>query len=183
MSRFPRLSRFAAVAALAVSTVTVFAASPASAATGSLTAASNGFTVTYTNPTPGTDFAVLLMFTGTHSCANLSPGDFNTATYGMYGDSTFPAQVRIAASPASYTFGSPAYGSGGVGSTTIAAGSYSVCLLSFVDNGQSSPPTITQLGSLAVTITDPGATTTTTTSVAPTTTAAGSGSVSPAFTG
>ncbi len=182
MSRFPRLSRFAAVTALAVSTVTVFSASPAVAATGSLAAASNGFTVTWTNPTPGTDFAVLLMFTGTHSCANISPADFNTATYGMYGDSSFPASVRIAPSPATYTFGSPAYGNGGVGSTTIAAGSYSVCLLSFVDNGQN-PPTITELGSLAVTITDPGATTTTTTAAPITTTTAAGGAATPAFTG
>ena len=166
MSRFPRLTRYVAAAALAASTLTVLSTSPASAATGSLAAASNGFTVTWTGTGPN-DMTQLMMWSTPHTCStNDSPLQAN---YVLYGDPTAPANMQLSASPASYTFGSAVFDLSSFGATTIAAGSYVVCLLSVV-SGVGGATTL--LGNLAVTIVDPNASPTTTAAPTTTTTAA-----------
>jgi hypothetical protein len=78
--------------------------------------------------------------------------------------------MQLAASPASLTFGSAAFTLQGFATTTIAAGSYTFCLVTYV----SGPQGQAIAGQLDAVIVDPNATTTTT-STSTTTTTAGSG--------
>lgn len=188
MVRILRPTRLVAVAAFVVSSFAVFGATPAGAATGSLTAVSGGVTVTYTGST-NNDFVELLVWPSGHTC------DLNDAaiqaTYYMMSDPTAPPAMQLAASPATLTFGSAAFTLNGFTATTIAAGSYTFCLQTNVP-GPGGQAIAAQLDTAVV---DPNATTTTTststtTTVAPgsPTTTAASGSaggdpVAPAFTG
>ena len=64
MSRFLRPTRLVAAAALVVSSFALFSSSPAGAATGSLTAISNGVTVTYTGSTTNDNVELLVWSSG-----------------------------------------------------------------------------------------------------------------------
>ena len=189
MSRFLRPTRLVAAAALVVSSFALFSSSPAGAATGSLSAISNGVTVTYTGSTTG-DSVALLVWPSGHTC-NINDSSLQ-ATYYMTSDAGAPSGMQLAASPASLTFGSAAFTMNGYTATTIAAGSYTFCLTTNVygPGGQAIA------GQLDAVIVDPNATTTTTSTTSTTTTVAPgspttsdvSGStrgdpVAPAFTG
>lgn len=186
MSRLLRPSRLLAAAVLAASSVALFSSSPAGAATGSLTAISNGVTVTYTGSTTN-DSVQLLVWPSGHTC-NINDSS-QQATYYMTSDASSPSGMQLAASPASLTFGSAAFTLNGFTATTIAAGSYTFCLKTNVA-GPGGQAIAAQLDAVIV---NPNATTTTTsttTTVAPgtpTTTAAsglaGGDPVAPAFTG
>ena len=186
MSRFLRPSRLLAAVVLFVSLVGLFSSSPAGAATGSLSAISNGVTVTYTGSTTN-DNVQLTVWPSGHTCS-LNDSSMQ-ATYYMTSDSSSPSGMQLAASPASLTFGSAAFTLQGFSVTTIAAGSYTFCLKTVV-SGPGGTAIAAQLDAVIV---DPNATTTTTsttTTVAPgtPTTSDASGStngdpVAPAFTG
>ncbi|CAB4554640.1 unannotated protein [freshwater metagenome] len=188
MSRLLRPTRLVAAAALVVSSFAIFGASPAGAATGSLTAISNGVTVTYTGSTTN-DNVQLLVWPSGHTCT-LNDSSMQ-ATYYLTSDASSPSGMQLAASPASLTFGSAAFTLQGFATTTIAAGSYTFCLKTVVA-GPGGQAIAAQLDAVIV---DPNATTTTTststtTTVAPgsptTSDASGSTSgdpVAPAFTG
>ncbi len=189
MSRFLRPTRLVAAAALVVSSFALFSSSPAGAATGSLTAISNGVTVTYTGSTTN-DNVELLVWSSGHTC-NINDSSLQ-ATYYLTSDANSPSGMQLAASPASLTFGSAAFTLQGFATTTIAAGSYTFCLKTFVA-GLGGEAIAAQLDAVIV---DPNATTTTTSTTSTTTTVApgspttsdASGStsgdpVAPAFTG
>ena len=197
MSRLLRPSRLLAAVVLVASSVALFSSSPAGAATGSLSAISNGVTVTYTGSTTN-DNVQLLVWPSGHTC-NINDSSLQ-ATYYMTSDASSPSGMQLAASPASLTFGSAAFTLNGFTATTIAAGSYTFCLETYV----SGPQGQAIAGQLDAVIVDPNATTTTTststTTTLPTTTtttaaggvvttsttAAGGASgdpVTPAFTG
>lgn len=106
MSRLTHRARLAVACAFAVTSLAVVVASPAGAATGSLAAASNGFTVTFTGGTTA-DHADLTLWPVGHTCATTdSPGQ---ATYFMTTDTGAPAGMSIPTSPASFTFDSPMF--------------------------------------------------------------------------
>ena len=189
MSRFLRPTRLVAAAALVVSSFALFSSSPAGAATGSLSAISNGVTVTYTGSTTN-DNVQLLVWPSGHTC-DINDSSLQ-ATYYMTSDASSPSGMQLAASPASLTFGSAVFTLNGFTATTIAAGSYTFCLETWV----SGPGGQAIAGQLDVVIVDPNATTTTTSTTSTTTTVApgspttsvASGStsgdpVAPAFTG
>ena len=193
MSLVRRPTRAVAVFALVVSSFAVFGASPAGAATGSLTAITNGVTVTYTGSAPN-DNVQLLVWPSGHTCSLNDP--FMQAIYYMTSDFTAPPAMQLAASPTSLTFGSAAFTLNGFTATTIAAGSYTFCL----NTNVAGPGGQAIAAQLSAVIVDPNATTTTTsttTTTAPspsttapgTSTTTGSGSSSdgdpvvPAFTG
>jgi len=194
MSLVRRPTRAVAVFALVVSSFAVFGASPAGAATGSLTAITNGVTVTYTGSAPN-DNVQLLVWPSGHTCSLNDP--FMQAIYYMTSDFTAPPAMQLAASPTSLTFGSAAFTLNGFTATTIAAGSYTFCL----NTNVAGPGGQAIAAQLSAVIVDPNATTTTTststttTAPSPSTTApgisttTGSGSSSdgdpvvPAFTG
>jgi len=186
MSRFLRPSRLLTAVVLVASSVALFSSSPAGAATGSLTAISNGVTVTYTGSTTN-DNVQLTVWPSGHTCS-LNDSSMQ-ATYYMTSDSSSPSGMQLAASPASLTFGSAAFTLNGFTTTTIAAGSYTFCLKTNV-SGPGGQAIAAQLDAVIV---NPNATTTTTsttTTVAPgsPTTSGASGStngdpVAPAFTG
>lgn len=160
MSRFPRLARVAAVAALAASSLTLLASSPASAAvapSGTLVATADGFTVTYAGDSTATQGIDVGIFPAGHTCAGTDtpPDSTYWATSLLI---NIPALV-MPASPVTYTFGSTiAAMKPSPQSSTLAAGSYTVCLYSWVNNVR------TALSNLDTTIIDPSTTTTTTTS-------------------
>lgn len=165
MSRFRRLTRLAAVGAIAASSLTLLSASPAgAAATGTFTADANGWTVTFANAT-STDGYDMMVFGAGHNC--VVTDTWTNTTYAM---TTFPAAVaalKLTTSPTVFTFGSTIgkYVAGGGQTTTIAAGEYTVCVIDY-----STPKSIA--AALNVTIVDPNAPTTTTTAAPTTTTTA-----------
>ena len=168
MSRFPLLTRYVAAAALAASTLTVLSTSPASAATGSLAAATNGVTVTVTAGNSASDFAFLGLFNAPHTCTTSS--NPSQANLSVSFSSSSGAQIGLIPlnTPTLITFGSVGVvGMGGQG--TVGAGSYQACLISDLSGGVGQN---TVLDSLAVTIVDPNAPTTTTTAAPTTTTTA-----------
>ena len=171
MSRFSRSVRIAVAGLLAVSSLIIFGASPASAATGSLVDDGNGgLVVTYSNPT-NQDYVVLEIHPTTSNCN--SPQ--NTLAV-LANDPIAPQAAQIAASPATIVAGTTAFNVQTQGAYTMAATSYLFCLMpsSFVFP-------ITPLAQLTMTI-GQGSPTTTTTAPSTTTTAAGT-PVTPAFTG
>ena len=147
---------------LTMSSVALFSSSPAGAATGSLSAISNGVTVTYTGSTTN-DNVRLLVWPSGHTC-NINDSSLQ-ATYYMTSDASSPSGMQLAASPASLTFGSAAFTLNGFTATTIAAGSYTFCLETYV----SGPQGQAIAGQLDAVIVDPNATTTTTSTTTTTT--------------
>ena len=170
MSQRSRLAGFAAAAALAISAVTFFAVSPASAAaTGSLANGGNGGLVVTYSPSPGTSQNAinLEIYPSTSTC-----GNFNDTLAVLSSDPQAPAQAQIAASPATLVAGTTAYAvNQGPQPFTLANGAYLFCLYGSTGN---------LLDSLTMTI---GQATPTTTAAPTTTTAPAADPVAPAFTG
>ena len=187
MSSFGRAARVLAAAALLTTVGIGFASSAGAATTGSLAAVTNGVTVTYSSSNTATDEAVVTIFASPYTCP--ASTDFATLVnanppYILGSQSGMPPYMALGSSPRTLQFGSTVAANMGQSSTTIAAGTWVVCL--FADNGT----TLTSLASLTFTAVDPSPPTTTTpTTSAPTTTAAGGSSanggdpVVPAFTG
>ena len=172
MSRFSRSVRIAVAGLLAVSSLIIFGASPASAATGSLVDDGNGgLVVTYSSPT-NQDYVVLEIHPTTSNCN--SP---QNALAVLSNNPSAPQAAQIAASPATIVAGTTAFDVQTQGAYTMAATSYLFCLMpnSFV-------LPITPLAQLTMTI-GQGSPTTTTTTGSPTTTTAAATPVTPAFTG
>ncbi len=168
MSRFSRTGRFAAAAALAVSAVTFFAVSPASAVvTGSLANDGNGGLLVTYSPSPGTQSngINLEVYPSTSSCGT------NSDVLAVFSsDPAAPANAQIAASPATLVVGSSGYAlqQGAPQPFTLANSSYLFCLYDETGN---------LVDSLTMTIGQATPTTTTTT------TAPAADPVAPAFTG
>ena len=175
MSRFSRSVRIAVAGLLAVSALTVFSASPASAAaTGTLTAdGSGGLVVTYSGVAQNDNLDLVVQVAGTPCSTN--PADeiaFLTT------DSGAPPQYQLLASPASIVVGTSMFmlTNNPPGSGPLPAGTYTFCLV----NNTGQPPLIvvTQLdmtlGQVPVT---------TTTAPTTTTTAPAADLVAPSFTG
>ena len=178
MPRFRRPGRFALVGALAVSLSTLLMPVTAGAVTtGTVTAITNGVTVTYSSPNTSSDSVFVMIYPSPHTCsASDNPG---TATYLLMSEHAGPSYWWLGASPQTLQFGSTVAvdpGSPSSSQGTIAAGNWMVCLV-WNDVGN-----LSVLSSAAMTAVDPTPPTTATT-VAPTTTTAGGGSVTPAFTG
>jgi len=187
MSRFGRSARMLVASALILSTATLFAASPASALSGSMQDNGDGtMTVTYdlSGGTPGQGVYVGFFSAG----AQCTPGSgevfFVQALVGGGGMAPMPA------SPAVLAEGSTAFVQGsGVG--TIPAGTYTACLVTNqgvqrefqMTFGTVAPPTTTTTTTLPTTTTTttaPGGVESTTTTVAG---VAVGDPVTPAFTG
>lgn len=169
MLRITRAGRFLAAAALALSAVTLFAVSPASAVpTGSLANnGTGGLVVTY-SPSPGTaqDNVMLEIRLTTSTCGSGAPLAV------LISDPTSPAGSQISGSPATIVAGSTAYAINASQPFTVASSTYLFCL--FDGN------TMNQLDSLTMTIGQAPPTTSTT--IAPTTTAPAD-PATPAYTG
>ncbi len=176
MSRFSRSVRLAVAGLLAVSALTIFGASPASAvATASMVDNGNGsITVTYSGTVAGpTGFDVVLLFLseGATCPVNAYP---NSYLFNLYVNEGGPV---MAASPATIGVGTSVMGPNGPQAIPLTTGNYQACLYT-QDIG---PNDYTNAGSLAVTIGQVTPTTTTTTTT--TTTAPAADPVAPAFTG
>lgn len=169
MARFSRIGRFAAAAALAVSAVTFFAVSPASAvATGSLADDGNGGLLVTYSPSPGapSNGINLEVYPSNSSC-----GTYSDTLAVISSDPQAPADAQIAASPATLVVGSIGFAlqQGAQQPFTLANSEYLFCLLGETGN---------LLVSLTMTIGQATPTTTTTTTTAP-----AADPVAPAFTG
>ena len=169
MSRFSQTGRFAAAAALAVSAVTFFAVSPASAVvTGSLADDGNGGLLVTYSPSPGTpsNGINLEVYPSTSSC-----GTFADTLAAISSDPQAPAEAQIAASPATLVVGSSGYAlqQGASQPFTLTNSDYLFCLYGNSGN---------LLQSLTMTIGQATPTTTTTTTTAPAV-----DPVAPSFTG
>ncbi len=171
MSRLSQSVRISVAGLLAVSALTVFGASPASAAgTGSLVDDGNGgLVVTYSSPT-NQDYVVLEIHTIASNCN--SP---QNALAILTNDPSAPQLAQIAASPVTIVAGTTAFGIQTQGAYTMGATSYLFCLMPF---GMMMQPT--PLAQLTMTIGQGSPTTTTAPS---TTTAPAADPVAPAFTG
>jgi hypothetical protein len=167
MSRFSRSVRIAVAGLLAVSAVTVFAVSPASAVvTGSLANDGNGGLLVTYSPSPGTQSngINLEVYPSTSSC-----GTYSDLLAVFSSDPAAPANAQIAASPATLVVGSSGYAlqQGAQQPFTLANSEYYFCL--YGNSGD-------VLASLVMTIGQATPTTTTTTAPA-------ADPVTPAFTG
>ena len=178
MSRFPRLARFAAVGAFVVSTLTVFAASPAGA-TSTGTVVNNGaggVTVTYV--AGANETVALHVYTSLAACdqSNLPPApDYYLLSLG--------GTPALGASPATVD-GSTQVNiiNGGSPTGTIPTGTYQFCLYSLPQSGGS--PSFTFLSGVQTTIgTVTPTTSATTTTTAPTTTTADPAPATPVYAG
>ena len=173
MSRLSRSVRIVVAGLFAVAAVTVFAASPASAAvTASLVDNGDGTaTLTYSGTAPGDSIVVLGLPAATNCTTQIGPFD---ADFFLSSDAQDPGGA-MPASPFTIQVGTPAYklvpGSGS-GPVTIAAGTYNICLHNLVGQAQ-----VTVLQQLQVTLGSVAPTTTTTT------TAPAADPVAPSFTG
>lgn len=171
MSSLSRSIRIVVSGLFAVAAVTVFAASPASAAvTASLVNNGDGTaTLTYSGTSPGDDLVVLGLPSSTTCTSQTGPFD---ACFFLGSTPQAPGGA-MGASPLSLQVGTPAYklvAGPGSGPITIAAGTYNICLHNLVGQSQ-----VTVLQQLQVTIGSVVPTTTTT--------AAASDPVAPSFTG
>jgi hypothetical protein len=180
MSRFSRSVRIAVAGLLAVSALTIFGASPASAAaTASMVDNGNGsITVTYSGVVAGANgFDVVLAFMsqGATCPVNAYP---NPYLFNLYANPMGGGSPVMAASPATIGVGTSVKGPNDPGAVPLTTGNYQACLYTQDIGGK----TNTNAGSLAVTIGQVTPTTTTTTASPTTTTAAGT-PVAPAFTG
>jgi hypothetical protein len=174
MSRLSRSVRIAVAGLFAVSALTIFGASPASAATGSLVDDGNGgLVVTYSSPTGPGDYVVLEVRPSGSSCSVQQQ-----AVAVLSNDPGAPQLAQIAASPATIVDGMTAYEIAPNNGATFTFGpvSYTFCLLDY-----SQGPNL--LAQLTMTIGQGAPTTTTTTTVPSTTTTASATPVAPAFTG
>jgi hypothetical protein len=173
MSRFSRSVRIAVAGLLAVSAVIIFGASPASAATGSLVDDGNGgLVVTYSSPAGPGDYVVLEIHTSGSGCS--SPASTLAV---LANDPNAPQLAQIAASPVTIVAGSTAFGIQSQGAYTLAATSYTFCLMP-----QTMVLPATPLAEKTMTL-GQGAPTTTSTTAPSTTTTAAADPVAPAFTG
>ena len=168
MSRLSRSVRIAVAGLLAVSALTFFAVSPASAVvTGSLADDGNGGLLVTYSPSPGTpsNGINLEVYPSTSSCGTISDV---LAVFSS--DPHAPAEAQIAASPATLVVGSSGYAlqQGAQQPFTLANSEYYFCLYDETGN---------VLASLLMTIGQATPTTTTTT------TAPAADPVAPAFTG
>ena len=176
MSRFSRSVRLALAGLLAVSAVTIFGASPASAvATASMVDNGNGsITVTYSGVVAGPNgFDVVLLFLseGATCPVNAYP---NPYLFNLYANPMGGGSPVMAASPATIGVGTSVMGPNGPQAIPLTTGNYQACLYT-QDIG---PNDYTNAGSLAVTIGQVTPTTTTTTTTAP-----AADPVAPSFTG
>jgi hypothetical protein len=172
MSRLSRSVRIAVAGLFAVSAVIIFGASPASAATGSLVDDGNGGLVVTYSSSPG-DYIVLEIHTSGSGCS--SPASTLAV---LSNDPSAPQLAQIAASPVTIVAGSTAFGIQSQGAYTLAATSYTFCLMP-----QSFVLPVTPLAQVTMTL-GQGAPTTTSTTTAPSTTTTAAGTpVAPAFTG
>jgi hypothetical protein len=141
MSRFARSVRIAVAGLLAVSALTVFGASPASAAaTGSLANDGNGgLVVTYSGTTPTNTIDLEIHPVGTN-CDQVTALALLSA-----GSPNFPPQAIMAASPATIVVGTTAFQLSPTpgGTFTVAATAYKFCL--FVGDGVNQGTLIDQL--------------------------------------
>ncbi|CAB4554597.1 unannotated protein [freshwater metagenome] len=171
MSRFTRTTRMVVAGLLAVSALTVFGASPASAApTGSLADDGNGgLVVTYDSPS-ASDYIVFSVMPSGSTC------DASQALGILTNYPSAPQFARLAASPATIAVGSMVLDAQQQGMWSLEAASYTFCLNDF-------PQLMTTLDQLTMTLGQASPTTTTTTTASPTTTAAAGTPVAPAFTG
>ena len=176
MSRFSRTGRFAAAAALAISAVTLFAVSPASAVvtvTGSLANDGNGGLLVTYSPSPGTPSVGinLEVYSSTSNC-----GTYSDTLAVISSDPQAPAEAQIAASPATLVVGSSGYAlqQGASQPFTLTNSDYLFCLSDNMGN---------LLQSLTMTIGQAAPTTTTTVAPTTTTTAPAADPVAPSFTG
>ena len=173
MSRLSRSVRLAVAGLLAVSALVIFGASPASAATGSLVDDGNGgLVVTYSSPAGPGDYVVLEIRASGSSCSGGGMADAVLAN-----DPNAPQLAQIAASPVTIVAGSTAFGIQSQGAFTLAATSYTFCLMP-----QSFVLPVTPLAELTMTL-GQGAPTTSSTTAPSTTTTAAADPVAPAFTG
>ncbi len=162
--------RIAAAGLLAVSALTIFGASPASAAaTGSLVDNGDGTaTLTYSGVTTGDNVVLLGLPSGTTCTAQTGPfnATFFLATDPLAPGGAMPANpMTIQAGTSAYLTGTPS------GPLTIAAGTYNLCVQNLIS--QQGPTVLQQL---QVTLGSVAPTTTTTTAPA-------ADPVAPAFTG
>ena len=172
MSRLSRSVRIAVAGLFAVSALIIFGASPASAATGSLVDDGNGGLVVTYSSSPG-DYIVLEIRASGSSCSGGGMADAVLAN-----DPQAPQLAQIAASPVTIVAGSTAFGIQSQGAYTLAATSYTFCLMP-----QSYVLPVTPLAQVTMTL-GQGAPTTTSTTTAPSTTTTAAGTpVAPAFTG
>ena len=171
MSRFSRSVRIALAALLAVSALTVFGASPASAAaTGSLVDNGDGTaTLTYSGQTLNENISVLGLPSGTTCTTQSRPP---SATFFLTSDTQAPGGA-MPSNPFTIQVGTTAYTvfGGSPGPVTIAAGSYNFCVQSYDVGTQ----VVTVIQQLEVTLGSVAPTTTTT--------APAADPVTPAFTG
>ncbi len=172
MSRLSRSVRIAVAGLLAVSAVIIFGASPASAATGSLVDDGNGGLVVTYSSSPG-DYIVLEIHTSGSGCS--SPASTLAV---LSNDPNAPQLAQIAASPVTIVAGSTAFGIQSQGAYTLAATSYTFCLMP-----QSYVLPVTPLAQVTMTLGQVSPTTTSTTTAPSTTTTAAGTPVAPAFTG
>ncbi|CAB4580684.1 MAG: hypothetical protein F2947_01060 [Actinobacteria bacterium] len=177
MSRFSRPVRNAVAGLLAISALTIFGVSPASAAaTASMVDNGDGsVTVTYSGAAPGDSIVFMGLPSGTTCSSQIPPA---SGLFFVTTDVSSPLSARMAASPATFTSGTAVFNGGGggnpPGATTIAAGVYNVCLLRIYSQ---QPNTVIQ--QMQVTL----GTVTPTTSATTSTTAPAADPVAPAFTG
>lgn len=163
-----------AVGALVVAAMSLVSPLPAGAVAGggslALSADGNAFTATWAGSTLSNSVD-LEMFPLGHTCAGADAQ--TSSTYFMTSWPSGPAVTLLSASPQSFTYGSTIaeYRSSTWQATTIAAGSYTVCLIGVVSGVRS------VLDTVDLTIVDPATTTTTTT------TAAAEAPAAPSFTG
>lgn len=122
MFRFPRLARFAAAGALAVSSFSLFAASPASAAS-TLSFADDGVGGVVVTYTVDTDMVAVEFYPAGTTCQVAGGGTLMVLT-----NPGGPPGSELASSPATLTFGTPVWGiSAPQGATTIPAGTFTLC--------------------------------------------------------
>ncbi len=182
MSSFGRALRVLAAAALLTTVGIGFASSAGAVTTGTVTAITNGVTVTYSSPGTALDNALVVIYSSPHTCA--SNDNPMTATYNLSSSSASASYAQLGASPRTLQFGSTV--AQGFSQGTIGVGDWVVCLIAVGNTSN------TVLSSAAMTAVDPSATTTTTSTPggSTSTTAAGGGTdpaggdpLVPTFTG
>lgn len=173
MSRFSRPVRLAGAGLLAVSALTVFGASPASAAaTGTLTPdGSGGLVVTYSGTAQNDILDFVVQVAGT-PCATNSANEIAV----LVSYPGVPPQFELPASPASIVVGTSMYFNNLQGNGPLPAGPYTFCLV----NRTGQPPSIV-VAQIDMTLSQVPVTTTTAPTT--TTTAPAADPVAPSFTG
>ena len=166
MSSFGRAVRVLAAVSLLTTAAIGFASSAGAVSTGTVTAITNGVTVTYSSPNTSTDEVLVLIYPSPHTCSSSdNPG---SATYLLMSENAGPSYIRLGASPRTLEFGSTVAVNSGSAQGAIAAGTWVVCLM-WLDNGS-----FLALSSASMTAVNPSPSSTASpTTTTPTTTAAG----------